>query len=131
MKLLKTSSMPKEDESLDDLVLPTFESTKQRIREEVTNRLANQGKLRQKTSAIPDDFFYADKAVTMVSSIIDETFSLIRCQVADQMQLYSESFFLLPMLRLLEGDMAGLQLEPEDSKMYRMRKQVLEVEEAE
>jgi len=130
MKLLKSSSMPKEVGTLEDMLLPTFETTKQRIEDEVHCRVKQQSRLRDKIKAIPEDDFSLDTSFTMVQAIIEETFSFIRCQVADQMQLYSESFFLLPMLRRLEGEMAALELHEDDQKRYRVRKSALKQEEA-
>merc|ERR1712060_978570 len=123
--LLKSCSTPQLGEGYGDEIAPTFESTKERIMDERKNRGSLHHKLQDKIKLIPDDDASAHEALEMVQEIIEQTFEGIRCVVADQMQLYSESFFLLPMLRRLEGAMAVMDLEEEDKKRYRMRKTVL------
>merc|ERR1711920_1208500 len=100
----------------EEEIAPTFESTKARIEQERKNRGSLHHKLTQQIKNIPDDDVNASNSVKMVQGIIEQTFGVIRCVVADQMQLYSESFFLLPMLRRLEGAMANLELEEEEKK---------------
>lgn len=129
MTLLKACSMPTIGTSYEDEVAPTFESTKERISKEVGDRMGLHGKLSDQIKKIPEDPRDIDRAISYVSKIIEQTFAVIRCQVADQMQLYSESFFLLPMLRRLEGEMANMELADDDKRRYRMRKSVLDEEE--
>merc|ERR1719329_395616 len=132
LMLLKSSSMVRitDESTYTEEVAPTFESTKDRIMEERQQRGAISKAIRSKMKDIPEDDFVADTCTTLVQEIIEETFSAIRCVVADQMQLYSESFFLLPMLRRLEGTMANLELEEEDQQRYRVRMTVLQEEQA-
>eukprot|EP00928_Gymnodinium_smaydae_P052964 TRINITY_DN37078_c0_g1_i1.p1 TRINITY_DN37078_c0_g1~~TRINITY_DN37078_c0_g1_i1.p1 ORF type:complete len:730 (+),score=216.91 TRINITY_DN37078_c0_g1_i1:87-2276(+) len=127
LMLLKSCSAPKmgEAESYTEEIAPTFESTKARIMEERQARGHLSSVLRKEIHEIPDDDISVGKSVPMVQKVIEKTFAVIRCVVADQMQLYSESFFLLPMLRRLEGVMANLDLQEEDKMRYRARKQVL------
>mmetsp|Transcript_148550 Transcript_148550/g.270049 ORF Transcript_148550/g.270049 Transcript_148550/m.270049 type:complete len:116 (+) Transcript_148550:2-349(+) len=89
-----------------------------------------QNNLRESIKKIPDDDVMAAKSCKMVNDIVEDVFSVIRCFVSDQMQLYSESFFLLPMLRRLEGVMGELNLTQDDQQKYEQRKKVLDVEQA-
>lgn len=128
LMLLKTGSMPKIGGSYDEEIAPTFESTKARIEQERRGRSSLSNKLRAKIKEIPEDDLSAGRSAKMVQEIIEQTFGVIRSLVADQMQLYSESFFLLPMLRRLEGVMAEMELAEDDKQKYRARKSVLEAE---
>eukprot|EP00929_Paragymnodinium_shiwhaense_P001546 TRINITY_DN101784_c0_g1_i1.p1 TRINITY_DN101784_c0_g1~~TRINITY_DN101784_c0_g1_i1.p1 ORF type:complete len:733 (+),score=198.96 TRINITY_DN101784_c0_g1_i1:96-2294(+) len=130
LMLLKSCSMPpiRSDESYVDEVAPTFDTTKQRIEDERRERGSMSQKLQELLAKIPNDDSMASQAATMIQDVIQKTFSAIRCVVADQMQLYSESFFLLPMLRRLEGEMANLELRKEDADKYRARSEVLKQE---
>lgn len=130
LQMLKTCSMPTLEGGYEDEVAPTFESTKERVLVERHSRGALQSELKNRMKQIPDDDMHADQSVKMVQQIIEMTFSVIRCVIADQMQLYSESFFLLPMLRRLEGNMANLELMDEDKMRYKARANVLEKEKA-
>merc|ERR1711972_68327 len=125
LMLLKSGTMPPIGDTYEEETAPTFESTKERISNERRSRGSMQNTLKAKIKQIPDDDSEADESVQMVQEIIEDTFGVIRCVVADQMQLYSESFFLLPMLRRLEGVMATMDLAEEDKKRYRARKEVL------
>ncbi|CAE8687211.1 unnamed protein product [Polarella glacialis] len=128
LMLLKTGSMPRIGGGYEEEIAPTFESTKARINQERRGRGTLQTQLREKIKQIPDDDQYANQAVVMVQDIIEQTFGVIRSVVADHMQLYSESFFLLPMLRRLEGVMSEMELDDQDRMKYGARKTVLEDE---
>ena len=54
------------------------------------------------------------------------TFSFIRSLAADQMELYSDSLFLMPMLRRLEEDMNAIQLNPEHEQEAQRRRGFLD-----
>jgi len=124
LTLLKSGTMPPLGDDYEETA-PTFESTKQRIIEERQGRGKMQRELQEEIKTIPEDDSRANESVQMVQKIIEKTFRAIRCVVADQMQLYSESFFLMPMLRRLEGVMAAIELEEDDAARYRMRKTIL------
>jgi hypothetical protein len=38
-------------------------------------------------------------------------FAFVRCFIADELELFAVSFFQLPMLRRLEADMQGIELD--------------------
>lgn len=122
LMLLKACTTP-ELGDLGEEIAPTFESTKERIEQERNGRNTLQVQLKEQIKQIPDD--NAKTSVKMVQQIINQTFGVIRSVVADQMQLYSESFFLLPMLRRLEGAMACMELAEEDKMRYKARSVVL------
>jgi hypothetical protein len=124
LTLLKSGTMPALGDDYEETA-PTFETTKQRIIQEREGRGKMQRSLQDEIKTIPEDDSRANESVEMVQKIIEKTFRCIRSTVADQMQLYSESFFLMPMLRRLEGVMAHIELEEEDQQRYRMRKTIL------
>eukprot|EP00931_Biecheleriopsis_adriatica_P109711 TRINITY_DN8397_c0_g1_i1.p1 TRINITY_DN8397_c0_g1~~TRINITY_DN8397_c0_g1_i1.p1 ORF type:complete len:732 (-),score=183.52 TRINITY_DN8397_c0_g1_i1:115-2310(-) len=127
MILLKSGSMPKLG-GYDEEIQPTFDATKGRIIQELGGRSELGSTLQDRMKQIPEDQRRVNDAQKMVEGIISDTFGVIRSVVADHMQLYSESFFLLPMLRHLEGVMAEMDLEEEDKAQYRARKSVLDKE---
>merc|ERR1712216_479116 len=67
-----------------------------------------------------------DEAVDKVQMLVLKTYSFIRSQVCDQVELFAESFFKLPMLRRLEEDMAAIELSEEDAQNYQSRRERLE-----
>jgi hypothetical protein len=125
VKTLKTSSMPLIGDTYEEECLPAFDDTKARIEQEMQKRGSMESGVRGRIRNIPTDDSQAGQALKMVVAIIEETFGVIRSQVADQMELYSESFFLMPMLRRLEGHMANLELLDEDKAKYRNRRETL------
>merc|ERR1711920_1171683 len=80
LTLLKSGSMPAMGDYQEEIA-PTFDTTKQRIKDERTGR----GKLRQllmeEIKHIPDDDARAHESVQMVQKIIEKTFRVIRCVV--------------------------------------------------
>merc|ERR1712228_365109 len=67
-----------------------------------------------------------DEAVDKVQMLVLKTYSFIRSQVCDQVELFAESFFKLPMLRRLEDDMVQMELSEEDQSNYNIRREKLE-----
>jgi hypothetical protein len=125
--MLKASSQPpmRAEELLEDVCLPSWEETKERIPEEFDRRSVIKRKLEDKINSIPADDARTNDAVPMCTDMIAKTFSFVRRVTADQMELYAESFFLLPMMRRLEGDMNELQLQEADRLAYKARSEVL------
>lgn len=54
-----------------------------------------------------------------VQMLVLKTYSFIRSQVCDQVELFAESFFKLPMLRRLEEDMNRIALSDTDKANYK------------
>merc|ERR1712157_13518 len=73
----------------------------------------------------PTDEHQMDVVVDKVQQLMVQTYGFIRSQVCDQVELFAESFFKLPMLRRLEDDMAQIELCEEDEKKYAVRRSQL------
>merc|ERR1712091_469167 len=96
---------------------------------EMSRRNDVQTTLNAKIKEVPDAATHGAQATKQMQNVIEEVFGRIRSLVADQMQLYSESFFLLPMLRRLEGSMAKMEMPESDKKRYQAIKAMLVEEE--
>jgi hypothetical protein len=79
-------------------------------------------------AAIPQEPHQMDEAVDKVQMLVLKTFAFIRAQIADQIELFAESFFKLPMMRRLEEDMSLIELNPADYEVYKVRRDHLEGE---
>jgi hypothetical protein len=60
--------------------------------------------------------------------LVLKTFGFIRAQIADQIELFAESFFKLPMMRRLEEDMSMIDISEADKLTYKIRREKLETE---
>jgi len=108
-----------ESDDLQDAVLPSFDDTKDRIPTEIEGRSGTEATLSRWLADIPTDSKHIDEAVDKVQMLVLKTYGFIRSQVCDQVELFSESFFKLPMLRRLEEDMAAMELSEEDATNYK------------
>merc|ERR1712159_228736 len=63
-----------------------------------------------------------DTSVDKVQMLVLRTYSFIRSQVCDQVELFAESFFKLPMLRRLEEDMSLIQMTEDHKAHYEARR---------
>jgi hypothetical protein len=131
ISLMKGGTMPKASEIMYDTdahgaggsgflgdsgMAPTFEGEhgmKARIKKDMERREMTKRHMEMRMSGIKVG------AEDTLQHLLDEMFTRIRCLVADQMQLYAESFFLLPMLRRLEGDMAKMEMAEADRNRYK------------
>jgi hypothetical protein len=111
-----------ESEDLQDALLPAFEDTKKRIPTEIEGRSSTEQTLKGWLDDIPTPSHQIDEAVDKVQMLVLKTYSFIRSQVCDQVELFAESFFKLPMLRRLEEDMAAIELSEEDQASYQARR---------
>lgn len=105
-------------DDLEDAVLPSFDDTKERIPKEIQGRSGIDTTLSRWLQDIPTEPHQIDEAVDKVQMLVLKTYSFIRSQVCDQVELFAESFFKLPMLRKLEDEMAKIQLSEADRKNY-------------
>merc|ERR1711977_528945 len=86
-------------DKLGDAVLPSFDDTKERIPKEIEHKAGIESTLSRWLQEIPTDSSQLDEAVDKVQMLVLKTYGFIRSQVCDQVELFSESFFKLPMLR--------------------------------
>jgi len=120
---LKTSTAHKAGgEDMDDAVLPSFDDTKERIPKELEARSGTEVMLSKWLVDIPTDSHQIDEAVDKVQMLVLKTYSFIRSQVCDQVELFSESFFKLPMMRRLEEAMAMIELSEDDAASHQARR---------
>eukprot|EP00418_Pyrodinium_bahamense_P044491 CAMPEP_0179190180 /NCGR_PEP_ID=MMETSP0796-20121207/94423_1 /TAXON_ID=73915 /ORGANISM="Pyrodinium bahamense, Strain pbaha01" /LENGTH=721 /DNA_ID=CAMNT_0020894335 /DNA_START=63 /DNA_END=2227 /DNA_ORIENTATION=- len=104
-----------ESDDLQDAVLPSFDDTKERIPLEIQSRSGTEATLSKWLTDIPTDSKHIDEAVDKVQMLVLKTYSFIRSQVCDQVELFSES-------RRLEEDMAMMELSEEDTANYQSRR---------
>merc|ERR1719160_1070310 len=121
-------STPSEGDSKgsQDAVLPSFDDTKARIPQEIRSRTGVEMNLSKWLQDIPTETEQIDVAVDKVQQLVIKTYSFIRSQVCDQVELFSESFFKLPMMRRLEENMSMIELSDQDKENYEARRQRLE-----
>lgn len=119
---LRGASTNGSTEDLGDAVLPSFDDTKDRIPKEVANRSGIESTLSKWLQDIPTDSSQIDEAVDKVQMLLLKTYGFIRSQVCDQVELFAESFFKVPMLRRLEEDMSQLELSEADKDNYQARR---------
>merc|ERR1711972_281743 len=113
---LKGATVDHSDGVLDE------EDTKDRIPKEIQGRSGIEATLSAWLQDIPTEATLIDEAVDKVQMLVLKTYSFIRSQVCDQVELFTESFFKLPMLRRLEEDMAVIELSEEDQANYKARR---------
>jgi GTP-binding protein EngB required for normal cell division len=116
------TTVPASGEDLQDAMLPSFDDTKGRIPKEIESRSGSEATLSRWLMDIPTEPHEIDEAVDKVQMLVLKTYSFIRSQVCDQVELFAESFFKLPMMRRLEEDMAAIDLTAEDKANYEARR---------
>jgi len=126
--LKKTSAKLDDDESGDMPLLPTLEDTKARIPKEINNRTGIERTVTKWIYDIPTQPHLIDEAVDEVQLLVLKVYSHIRSQICDQVELFAESFFKLPLIRRLEEDMSKIELSDVDKEGYRVRREKLEGE---
>ena len=104
-----------EEDPFTDMSLPCFEDTKTRIPVELSQRSNVEKVLQDMVNEIPIDNNSVDEAVEKVQALMITVFRAIRNLICDQMELFADSFFHLPMNRHLESAMMDVELS--DSEM--------------
>lgn len=94
-----------------------------RVPEEIQHRSGIEAILNKDLQNIPTESTQIDKAVDLVQKLVLKIYSLIRSQVCDQVELFSESFFKTPMLRQLGMDMSKIELTDDDKIKYKERRE--------
>merc|ERR1719223_985782 len=106
--------------------MTSFDDTKMRIPEEIKSRSGIEAVLAKWLSDIPTESDQIDVAVDKVQQLVLKTYSFIRSQVCDQVELFAESFFKLPMMRRLEEDMSMIELSEQDQENYKAHRDLLQ-----
>lgn len=123
---LKKTSAYLQDEMGEEIVLPSLDDTKARIPEELERRGGMEAQVRTWLGEIPTQPEEIDTAVDQIQLLCLKIYSHIRSGVCDQVELFCDSFFKLPLLRRLEEDMTKIELSDVDKEGYRVRRERLE-----
>jgi len=138
---LKHGSAKIDESDFGDVTIPSFEDTKARIPKELDNRLGIDNILNRWIAEIPDEPSLVDEAVDRAQTLCIKTFTFIRAQISDHIELFAESFFKTKLLRHISDDMRAIQLAPsqedaqqvkydelaEDLKEAKMSREVVEL----
>merc|ERR1711981_812235 len=89
---------------------------------EIHGRGRVEGCINQHLQQIPTEDEQIDDAVDKVQMLVLKTYSFIRSQVCDQVEMFAESFFKLPMMRRLEEDMSKIELSDTNKHKYETRR---------
>merc|ERR1711957_486167 len=108
------------------LVLPSFDDSKLRIEREIMGRTGIERNVTKWINETPEEPHLIDEAVDRVQLLVLKVYSHIRSQVCDQVELFAESFFRLPLIRKLEEDMSRIALSDVDKQGYQHRRERLE-----
>jgi hypothetical protein len=111
-----------DDLEAEEIQLPTLEDTKERILKELKSRTGIDRRVTKWIYDIPIETHRLDDAVDQVQMLVLKVYSHIRSQICDQVELFAESFFKMPLMRRLEEDMMKIELSPVDLKGYRDRR---------
>jgi len=101
----------------------SFGTAKNRVAEEAFAQSDLQSVFQRWMSKIPEqastssDPAVLEKTSLQLQEIINGLFDYIRCQLADQIGLFAEAFFKVPMLRRLEQEMSSMQLDEKDKRI--------------
>jgi len=126
--LKKTTASIGDDE--EDIQLPDLEATKERVPEELASRNSMDKLVTRWLYEIPTEPQKIEEAVDLVQLLVLKVYTHIRSQVCNNVELFAESFFKLPLMRRLEEDMMKIELSDVDKEGYRVRRERLQHEQA-
>jgi GTPase SAR1 family protein len=116
-----------DDSALEDMTLPSHADTVQRVKEERQDRKRGQMTMKHMTRQIEENSAEDDQ-VDRVQAMLIMIFKVLRNRLADQLELMAESFFLLPMLRLLEAEMHDIELDEKSKAEFAIRREHLSID---
>jgi hypothetical protein len=120
---LKKSTASLDEAYSEECLLPSLDDTKERIPREIANSAEIERLYTKWIWNIPTEPHKIDEAVDQVQLLVVRVYSHIRSQVCDQVELFAESFFKLPLMRRLEEDMMKLELSEVDKEGYAARRE--------
>mmetsp|Transcript_19845 Transcript_19845/g.45190 ORF Transcript_19845/g.45190 Transcript_19845/m.45190 type:complete len:373 (+) Transcript_19845:759-1877(+) len=126
--LKKTTARLEDDDIGAECLLPSLDDTKARIPQEIQSRTGIERTVTKWLYDIPMEPHRIDEAVDQVQLLVLKVYSHIRSQVCDQVELFAESFFKLPLMRRLEEDMIKVELSEVDKEGYHVRREKLQKE---
>eukprot|EP00927_Polykrikos_kofoidii_P084562 TRINITY_DN8942_c0_g4_i1.p1 TRINITY_DN8942_c0_g4~~TRINITY_DN8942_c0_g4_i1.p1 ORF type:complete len:732 (-),score=116.39 TRINITY_DN8942_c0_g4_i1:371-2566(-) len=106
----------------EDAVCLSFEEIRGRLPKEIISHADTGSPWCQWLKDIPSEPHKIDEAVEKIQILLLNTYGCIRSQVCDQIELFAESFFKLPMLRRLQEDMGSIELSEADKNKYEARR---------
>jgi len=104
-----------DDPANNSLPSVSFDDVKARVPKDIQDRSRIEMMLSKWLQEFPTDEQQMDVVVDKVQHLMVQTYGFIRSQVCDQVELFAESFFKLPMMRRLEEDMSLITFSDEDS----------------
>merc|ERR1711920_469760 len=99
------------------------DDTKARIPKEIQSRTGIERTVAKWLGDVPMEPHRIDEAVDQAQLLVLKVYSYIRSQVCDQVELFAESFFKLPLMRRLGEDMMRIELSDVDREGYRVRRE--------
>jgi hypothetical protein len=90
----------------------------ERIPYEIQSRSGIEAKLSVWLNEVPTEAHEIEEAVDKVQMLVLKIYGFIRSQICDQIELFSESFFKLPLSRKLDEDMDKIDLSVADKRNY-------------
>jgi len=112
----------------EDLGSETLHDAKARVMREVNNPSDVEIMLLNWLIEIPSDPSRIDEAVEKTRTLMINTFEFIRSKIADQIEIFAESFFKVPMQRRLEEEMSSMDLDPSEKRAHQEKRAKIQKE---